>query len=67
MVLEIWQNKVCVGYVRSVNYATGRCSMTSNLGSAKRSYRSIDEAMYDIDVLTRGHYQEGKVFNIGMG
>lgn len=56
-----YQNGNPVGYIRSVSYKSGRFALTQNKANAK-GYRTQDEVMGEIDILTRFAAMRGYIF-----
>ena len=50
MVISVYQNGVRVGWVSSVSVYKNKFYITQDRSKAKKSYRSIDEAMGDVDL-----------------
>lgn len=56
--LMVMQNGAMRGYIRSVSYMKSSFAVTQNKNNAKK-YKTLDEALRDIDILTRISNQRG--------
>lgn len=53
MVIKVWQNNHCVGYISRVYYSKGGFALCQSKQKAKSGYKTLDEVMSDIDFCSR--------------